>query len=428
MLPQDIEELRQLIVNRFVDAEQFELALTRAVQAGVPVDGLLVAEGLMDEDAYFRALSERVGVGFISHAQRVQLLPATSDLPLLQSRFDFIKIDAMEGIAICGFGVGPTKLRQEIEALRQSVSISPASQPIRQIFLTTFRAAQARYAEQFRAQLCEKAVNGLYASKPAESAKGGLSYSQIIGLTLLLIAVSFGAFQDFYKAAFVVSCGFAVFFFFVIALRIAAVLQQKSLALLFRAEPSGFKRNDQDLPVYTLLVPLFRETTILKQLVTALEELEYPKAKLDIKLLLEEVDRETIAAVQAMNLPRYFHILIVPDCQPRTKPKALNYGLQFAEGSYLVIYDAEDIPEPDQLRKALSLFARHGTKPNSSRNTAELATVQAKLNFYNPQQNWLTQQFTVEYGSLFDGLLPCYFNLGFPIPLGGTSNHFNAVM
>jgi len=99
----------------------------------------------------------------------------------------------------------------------------------------------------------------------------------------------------------------------------------------------------------------------------------------------------------------------------RTKPKALNYALPLARGEFVVIYDAEDRPEPDQLRRAL----HRGGPPN-------LAAVQARLNLYNASDSWLTSQFTIEYCALFDGLLPALDRLSLPIPLGGTSNHFRA--
>ena len=105
----------------------------------------------------------------------------------------------------------------------------------------------------------------------------------------------------------------------------------------------------------------------------------------------------------------------MPDLVPRTKPKAMNYALPLARGEYLAIYDAEDRPERDQLRRAVHAF-RQGP-PN-------LAVVQARLNIYNIADNWLTRQFTIEYSALFDGVLPSLERLGLPIPLGGTSNHF----
>src|SRR5205085_528524 len=145
--------------------------------------------------------------------------------------------------------------------------------------------------------------------------------------------------------------------------------------------------------------------------------LSYPTEKLQILLLTEEDDAETRAAIRALCLPPHFKIVIVPEGLPRTKPRACNYGLMKATGQYIVIYDAEDIPEPLQLKKAVLTFANHGP---------DVACVQAKLNFYNPYQNLLTRLFTAEYSLWFDLILPGLQRLGFSIPLGGTSNHFQA--
>ena len=182
-----------------------------------------------------------------------------------------------------------------------------------------------------------------------------------------------------------------------------------------RADPAPDRILDAELPVYTILVPLYREANVLAPLMRALTSLDYPAAKLDIKLILEAVDGETIAAAQSLDLPGTVEIVVVPELHPRTKPKALNYALPLARGEYLVIYDAEDRPERDQLRKAIAAF-RAGPP--------DLACLQARLNLYNAFDTWLTRQFTIEYGALFDGLLPALERLRLPIPLGGTSNHF----
>jgi cellulose synthase/poly-beta-1,6-N-acetylglucosamine synthase-like glycosyltransferase len=169
------------------------------------------------------------------------------------------------------------------------------------------------------------------------------------------------------------------------------------------------------LPFYTILVPLFREAKVLPGLVQSLDALVYPKARLEILLVLEAVDAEMQAAVLAMRLPGNFRTILVPSGAPQTKPKALNYALPFTRGEYVVVYDAEDRPEPDQLLRALTVF-RHGP--------ANLGCVQAQLNIYNPRASWLTRQFTIEYSALFDAVLPALARLGLPVPLGGTSNHF----
>ena len=172
---------------------------------------------------------------------------------------------------------------------------------------------------------------------------------------------------------------------------------------------------DNELPLYTILVPLYRERETLKELVKALDEIDYPKDKLDIQFLLEENDEETISFCQSLRLTSPYRIIIIPHSFPKTKPKACNIGLSQARGEFLVIYDAEDRPEPDQLKKAVLGF---GKVDNS------VICLQAKLNFYNQRQNWLTRWFTTEYSMWFDLFLPGLAVIDAPIPLGGTSNHF----
>ena len=175
----------------------------------------------------------------------------------------------------------------------------------------------------------------------------------------------------------------------------------------------------KDLPIVTILLPLYREAASLPYLIASLSRLDYPRQRLDIKLLIETDDPDTLAEANRLCREDHFDIVMVPDSQPRTKPKACNYGLWTARGTLTVIYDAEDRPEPDQLRKAAAAFA---AATDDTR--APLACVQARLNYYNRHQNWLTRLFAMEYALLFDVVLPGLDRLGAPIPLGGTSNFF----
>ncbi|MEK7576586.1 MAG: glycosyltransferase [Patescibacteria group bacterium] len=169
------------------------------------------------------------------------------------------------------------------------------------------------------------------------------------------------------------------------------------------------------LPVYSILCPLYREAHILPGFLEAIAKIDWPKEKLDVLLLLEENDRPTIEAARAMGLPSYVRIVVVPHSMPKTKPKACNYGLAFARGGYLVIYDAEDIPDPMQLKKAYLGFGKV---------SRDVRCLQAKLNYFNPHQNLLTRFFTAEYSLWFDLVLTGLQTLNTSIPLGGTSNHF----
>lgn len=173
--------------------------------------------------------------------------------------------------------------------------------------------------------------------------------------------------------------------------------------------------DDTDLPTYTVLVPLYKEPEVLPIITESLRQLDYPLSKLDIKLILEEDDTITVNAAKELGLEGIFELIRVPPSLPRTKPKACNYALQFARGEYVTIYDAEDRPEADQLKKAVVAFRK------ASENTA---VIQARLNYFNADENWLTRMFTLEYSLWFDFYLPALDALNIPIPLGGTSNHF----
>jgi cellulose synthase/poly-beta-1,6-N-acetylglucosamine synthase-like glycosyltransferase len=172
---------------------------------------------------------------------------------------------------------------------------------------------------------------------------------------------------------------------------------------------------DEHLPVYTVMVALYREGRSVAHLLHALAALDYPREKLDIKLLLEADDRETQAAIERLNLPPNVEILFVPPFGPRTKPKALNAGLPFARGDFVAVFDAEDRPDPSQLRAALDTFRRNGD---------DVACAQASLCIDNSADSWLACMFTAEYAGQFDAFLRGFSQFGLPLPLGGSSNHF----
>lgn len=170
------------------------------------------------------------------------------------------------------------------------------------------------------------------------------------------------------------------------------------------------------LPPYTLIVPLYREAGVAAKLIEALARLDYPVDRLQILLVTEEDDEATRAALHSSDLPCNMRVLAVPAGKPRTKPRALNYALTFATGEIVAVYDAEDVPDPGQLKTAAHAFQR---------SFGDLGCVQARLDIYNPADTFFTRQFTLEYAALFFAMLPAYERLGLPLPLGGTSNHFS---
>ncbi|MBX3311639.1 MAG: glycosyltransferase [Microbacteriaceae bacterium] len=182
---------------------------------------------------------------------------------------------------------------------------------------------------------------------------------------------------------------------------------------------------DSELPIYTILVPAYKEANVLEKLVRNLGRLDYPKSKMDVILLLEEDDHESIELIKQMEMPYWIRVMVVPAGAPQTKPRACNYGLALARGEFVVIFDAEDRPDPDQLKKAVQAFRQDDFERDYLGIRARpLIVVQAALNYFNADYNILTRMFSNEYSFWFDGMLPGLDDAGIPIPLGGTSNHF----
>lgn len=172
--------------------------------------------------------------------------------------------------------------------------------------------------------------------------------------------------------------------------------------------------SDAELPVYSVLIPLRNEAQMVPLLQEAMRALDYPPERLDIKFVVEQRSEETVAAVRDALSDQQFELVVVPDALPHTKPKALNYALPLVRGEFVVVYDAEDIPAPDQLRRAASEMTAD----------ASLDCLQAELVIDNAGENWLTALFAGEYAGQFGLLLPFLARLRLPMPLGGTSNHF----
>ncbi|MFN8019181.1 MAG: glycosyltransferase family 2 protein [Acidimicrobiales bacterium] len=208
-------------------------------------------------------------------------------------------------------------------------------------------------------------------------------------------------------------CTFA--YFATVAHRlVVTVLSRRAGAVVTVTDEEALAVPEADLPVYTVLVPAYREPEVIDALMDHLGAIDYPASRLDLKLLLEEDDVETVDRALRHPLADSVEIVLVPPGEPRTKPKALNYGLTLARGDLVTIYDAEDEPDTLQLRRAAVAF---------SQAPEDLACMQAQLTYRNPDQNLITRWFTVEYLMWFTLFLPGLAITDAPIPLGGTSNH-----
>lgn len=408
-LPDEIAFLE----GRHVDHGTLVRAAELSRRWGVSPEQVLFRTGWLSETVFYRALSAHIGLSF-AHL---------NDTPVNWPAFAHPKGEAMARANIVPLA-GRTKglsvaVAPQGRALRRLIALSQRPEAARllrdHLFVTTSRDIARTVATGLDQSLTEEAVSGLKRRAPDLSAAFGASRGQrILGVVILVtFAVGLVLIPRLTLALF--SLALAAIFLGVALLRSAACLHAARRSRPGRVASGPRDVPDDALPIYTLLVPLFREAVIIKPLTDTLRRLDYPIAKLDIKLIFEEEDTATIEMARRLRLPSCFDFIIVPPSAPQTKPKALNYALQFARGDYVAIYDAEDRPEPDQLRKALAVF--RSAPP-------DLACCQARLTYYNADENWLTRQSTIEYAALFDALLPALDACDLPLPLGGTSNHF----
>lgn len=287
---------------------------------------------------------------------------------------------------------------------------------IKQIVITDLDLT--KIAEKlYRDSILDKSIYGLFYRNPKESAYSVFTNRQVIFLGAIIFFTLLWIYYDVVNFLIVTNIILQLFFTISIGFKLLlslAGIKSEIERPVTDEELRSLK--DDDLPVYTILVPVFKEPEVIGILIDSLKKLDYPQNKLDILLLLEEEDSITFEAAKKCKPPGNWRLLKVPDSLPKTKPKACNYGLFFGRGKYLVIFDAEDIPDPDQLKKSVIAFKKGGES---------YVCFQAALNYFNRNENFLTRMFTLEYSYWFDYLLPGLDRLKFPLPLGGTSNHFD---
>lgn len=248
------------------------------------------------------------------------------------------------------------------------------------------------------------------------SALKTLHTNQAIGVALILAVTGFLLFFYPLGTAQVIIGILSLIYFIDVFFNLFIVMRSAQNVSEVKFDISELNTIDENtLPTYSILCPFYKESAVLPQFIGAISKLSWPKNKLDVLLLLEEDDTDTIRKVETMDLPSFVRAVVVPNSIPKTKPKACNFGLGLARGEYIVVYDAEDIPDPYQLKKAYLAF---------NKLPRNVVCLQAKLNYYNPEQNILTRFFTAEYALWFDITLTGLQEIKTAIPLGGTSNHF----
>lgn len=403
-------QLTQMLTRSgLVDEDQLQAAMLEYSRTGDPLGDILVSHGAITEDVLVAALSE------IHQLQRVGLVDFEPDLEVaralpepLAQELQVVPVARTNGEYLLAV---PRPLeREDLARVREALD-----RPVRQLLANRTdldQLVQRVHAHHY----ADVAVKLVMETRPDESAHTVFSPSQkAFGVCSVILVILLGVVWPVPTLIGLVAlCSLA--YLAVSVYRFRLTFRALGTHLEYDVTPEEIAALDErTLPIYTILVPLYKEAGIVPRLVRDMNALDYPRTRLDVKLLCEEDDVETIEKIRSMHLPPHFHLVVVPDSLPKTKPKACNYGLQLSKGKYCVIFDAEDRPDPDQLKKAYITFQR------VDRN---VACVQAKLNHFNQDQNMLTAWFANEYSMHFELILPAMGASESPIPLGGTSNHF----
>lgn len=389
------------------DPDRAAFALSIMPRLGLdPLQALLAFRALTQEDAVV-AVARQLGLAV---AQRpLSMMPGHGSV-LAQSNGITMALDGSDPVVVVD------ALRQPPRVIQNLVATS--GWPPTRVVLATSTQWYDALSRVRPEDIMHRAVTGLQTHAPELAAVTPPPAWQLERLSILpglIIGAAIVAPEGLLAA---VAALLTLPFLCVAALRLAA-LREALRPRRRRSSSTSPIIADAGLPMYSVLVPLYREANVLPGLVDALGALDYPADKLDVILILEGDDVETRRAAELIALPACIRVVLVPPGEPRTKPRALNYALHLAAGELVAVFDAEDIPEPDQLRRAAAMFRE--APPT-------LACVQGRLNIDNAYAGWLEQQFTIEYTALFDAILPTLHNLDVPIPLGGTSNHFPAAL
>ncbi|RIK83252.1 MAG: glycosyl transferase [Hyphomicrobiales bacterium] len=387
--------------------QEGESAAARAVALGTGFAEELIVRGQVGEQALFRAVACELGLPFVEtvddgafladEERRLASLRTRRGLRLALVR------DARGDTAylVADPALDLAELRARLERapdLRRSLRLAPPS------------ALRTAVVARSRSRLLFDAQHGLFLRSPEFSARtvvnawqGASAAAAVFAFLLLLWLAPLPTMIVFH-------CLAAMGFTACVALRLAAYRSAAPprLRRLPPADPSS-------QPVYSVLVALYREREVLPQLLAALGKLQWPRTRLEIKLVCEADDGETLAALRALPLAPCMEVVLVPPGTPRTKPKALAYALPLCSGEIVTLFDAEDRPHPLQLVEAWQRFCAEGP---------EVACLQAPLVVTNARASALSLMFSFEYAALFRGLLPWLARHRLVLPLGGTSNHF----
>lgn len=401
-------QMRQPALTRLLrelPADRTRLLYTAARQNGTSTAREAIAGGFLKDTRVYQAIARDMGLPFVGgplDPRRLILDESVSRIALRRPVPVLYRNDSQE----LALAIAPEVYR--FEAMRRYRKKYPGI--AKRMVVTSSAALRRALMTRLSGAIADRASFRLMRDMPAMSARHGLSAWQGAAVASLAMALPLGLAITPSATLILAHVLATTFFLSCIGLRLCALRAWTPVAVAVddQLDTTG-------LPVCTVLVACYREAPMAGQIVAALRALRWPAAKLEVKLVCEADDLETIDAFRARDLPATFEILEVPVRGPRTKPKALDFALHCSSGEMVTVFDAEDRPHPDQLLEAWRAL---------DAGDEQLACVQAPLDIANGGNSWLARMFELEYAALFRGVLPYLAARGRLLPLGGTSNHF----
>jgi glycosyltransferase XagB len=394
-----------LLEHGLVSEESIERALSIQEKSGVMLGQILQAEGMISAYHFYEEFAKFKNLPFVNLAEyKVDYSIMEAEEKEDYRELQFIPFDAKDKIVHIATTDPSVKLLNYLDGKFHEYKI----------FITSPFDILWTLQKKFNPEYIENATENLFENLPSSSSKFVLdSTTAKATLIVLAIAILYACTHKVFLSPFLWTMN--IFFFLSMLSKIFFFINGIKFKKEMAHEPvPSFEH--KEMPIYSILVPLYQEKeNTIKRLLGALHHLDYPKEKLDIKLIVEMNDHDTINIIKKLKPFPNYYMIKVPENTPQTKPKACNYALNFCHGEFVTIYDAEDCPDPDQLKKALAKFY----DPNEN-----ISCVQSRLNYYNRTENTLTKLFALEFASWFDYILYGLQKLNVPIPLGGTSNHF----
>jgi len=330
------------LVRHGVSALALALATRIAALRGTTARAELFAARAFEEERFWRALAVEAGVPYRGPGSGLRPLSGGFRIGSEALRRCDAAL-ALEGDTPVMLVAPRPGAAERLASLLQRVPPAVAER----VRVASPKTIRALLLEAYSGAFAYLAVHRLARALPSFSAAEALRLP-LHTLLLTIVALIGTAFALAPQATWLVLGGLlALLFLDGVVWKLAAAFHRES-------DPDPPPLAEADLPMAAVLVPLYREAAVVPDLMQALGRLDYPRSKLHILLIAEADDCETVAAIRAALSPP-FDLIEVPNLPPRTKPKALVYALPFARGEHVVVYDAEDRPEPGQLRLAAAV-------------------------------------------------------------------------